>query len=38
MSDITNFKLCELVAKIKNKELTSKEATEAFINLSLIHI
>ena len=35
MSDITNFKLCELVAKIKNKELTSKEVTEAFINRSI---
>ena len=35
MSDITNFKLCELVAKIKNKELTSKEITEAFINRSI---
>ena len=35
MSDITNFKLCELVDKIKNKELTSKEITEAFINRSI---
>ena len=35
MSDITSFKLCELVAKIKNKELTSKEVTEAFINRSI---
>ena len=35
MSDITNFKLCELVAKIKNKELTSKEVTEAFIIRSI---
>ena len=34
MSDITNFKLCELVEKIKKKELSSKEITEAFINRS----
>ena len=34
MSEITNFKLCDLVDKIKNKELSSKEITEAFINRS----
>ena len=34
MSEITNFKLCELVGKIKKKELSSKEITEAFINRS----
>ena len=34
MSDITNFKLCDLVDKIKKKELSSKEITEAFINRS----
>ncbi len=34
MSEITNFKLCELVDKIKKKELSSKEITEAFINRS----
>ena len=32
MSEITNFKLCDLVDKIKKKELSSKEITEAFIN------
>ena len=34
MSEITNFKLCDLVDKIKKKELSSKEITEAFINRS----
>ena len=34
MSEITNLKLCDLVDKIKNKELSSKEITEAFINRS----
>ena len=34
MSEITNFKLCDLVSKIKKKELSSKEITEAFINRS----
>ena len=34
MSEITNFKLCDLVEKIKKKELSSKEITEAFINRS----
>ena len=34
MSEITNFKLCELVDKIKKKDLSSKEITEAFINRS----
>ena len=34
MSEITNFKLCDLVGKIKTKELSSKEITEAFINRS----
>ena len=34
MSEITNLKLCELVDKIKKKELSSKEITEAFINRS----
>ena len=34
MSEITNLKLCELVGKIKKKELSSKEITEAFINRS----
>ncbi len=34
MSDITQFKLCDLVDKIKKKELSSKEITEAFINRS----
>ena len=34
MSEITNFKLCDLVDKIKKKELYSKEITEAFINRS----
>jgi len=31
MSEITDFKLCDLVDKIKKKELSSKEVTEAFI-------
>ena len=34
MSEITNLKLYELVDKIKNKKLSSKEITEAFINRS----
>jgi len=34
MSEITNLKLCDLVDKIKKKELSSKEITEAFINRS----
>ena len=34
MSEITNFKLCDLVGKIKKKELSSQEITEAFINRS----
>ena len=34
MSEITNLKLCDLVDKIKNKKLSSKEITEAFINRS----
>ena len=34
MSEITNFKLCDLVDKVKKKELSSKEITEAFINRS----
>ena len=34
MSEITNLKLCDLVDKIKNKNLSSKEITEAFINRS----
>ena len=34
MSEIKNFKLCDLVDKIKKKELSSKEITEAFINRS----
>ncbi len=34
MSEITNYKLCDLVDKIKKKELSSKEITEAFINRS----
>ena len=34
MSEITNFRLCDLVDKIKKKELSSKEITEAFINRS----
>ena len=34
MSQIPNFKLCDLVDKIKKKELSSKEITEAFINRS----
>ncbi len=34
MSEITNLKLCDLVDKIKNKKLSSKELTEAFINRS----
>ncbi len=34
MSEITNFKLCDLVDKIKKKKLSSKEITEAFINRS----
>ena len=31
MSEINNLKLCDLVDKIKNKKLSSKEITEAFI-------
>ncbi len=34
MSEINNLKLCDLVDKIKNKKLSSKEITEAFINRS----
>ena len=34
MSEITNLKLYELVDKIKNKKLSSKEITEAFVNRS----
>ena len=34
MSEINNLKLCDLVNKIKNKKLSSKEITEAFINRS----
>ena len=34
MSEINNLKLCDLVDKIKNKKLSSKEITEAFINSS----
>ena len=34
MSNITDFKLCDLVDKIKKRELSSKEITEAFINRS----
>ena len=34
MSEITNLKLYELVDKIKNKKLSSKEITQAFINRS----
>ncbi len=34
MSEINNYKLCDLVDKIKNKKLSSKEITEAFINRS----
>ena len=34
MSEINNLKLCDLVDKIKNKKLCSKEITEAFINRS----
>ncbi len=34
MSEITNLKLCDLVDNIKNKKLSSKEITEAFINRS----
>ena len=34
MSEITNFKLCDLVDKFKKKKLSSKEKTEAFINRS----
>ena len=34
MSEINNLKLCDLVDKIKNKILSSKEITEAFINRS----
>ena len=34
MSEITDLKLCDLVDKIKNKKLSSKEITEAFINRS----
>ena len=34
MSEINNLKLCDLVDKIKNKKLSSKEITEAFVNRS----
>ncbi len=34
MSEINNLKLCDLVDKIKNKKLSSKDITEAFINRS----
>ena len=34
MSEINKLKLCDLVDKIKNKKLSSKEITEAFINRS----
>ncbi len=34
MSEINNLKLCDLVDKIKNKKLSSKEITEAFIDRS----
>ena len=34
MSEINNLKLCDLVDKIKNKKLSSKEIPEAFINRS----
>ena len=34
MSEINNLKLCDLVDKIKNKKLSSKEITEGFINRS----
>ena len=38
MSDITKQTLSELVNNIKEKKLSSSEITQAFVDLSLIHI
>ena len=35
MSNINDFKLFELVEKVKKKELSSKEVTNAFIERSI---